>query len=183
MAVVFIRSLDGSTVISMDAVTSATYTRSATVSTSTMFNGSKRSDNVHSNLPIVTFTGVVTSTKIRDSYPSPALFRAFLDELIDSYEVMSFYGTEDASIPDLDNCYITSFDVTRDVEHSNGLVANVTLQQLDISNAVQATTITAPATEEVADNPDKASDGTKTEIKPVIPSTIGFDASGQTNPT
>ncbi|MCP3683342.1 MAG: hypothetical protein GY861_11695 [bacterium] len=166
MAVVFLRSLDGSTVISMDAVTSASYTRTVDVTTSTVFDGSKRSDHVHPNLPSVSFSGVVTTSKVRNTYPSPSDFRRLVDELIDSFELMTFYGTDDGAIPDIDNCYITSFSVERDTTYSDSLLANVTLQQLDISTALTATTITTPRSDtndQLADNPSKSSDGTKTE--------------------
>lgn len=166
MGAVFIRSLDGNTVISLDAISSVTYARTAEVTTSTMFNGSKLSDNVHANLPTVSFQGVVTSFKMRDTYPSPTEFRRLMDELLDSYELMTFYGTDDGAIPDLNNCYIIAFNVTRDVDRSNALLADVTIQQLDISTSISATTITKPAEAtdgQMADNPSKSKDGTTTE--------------------
>lgn len=172
---VYIRSLDGSTIIGMDAVEVVSYERSANVTTSTIFNGARRSDHVHSNLPVISFNGVVTTTKVRNTYPSPRDFRKALDTLIDSYELLSFFGTRDGAIPDLNRCYLTSFNVTRDTDHGDSLLASVTLQQLDINDSLQATTLTVPAqsTEgQLAGNPNNASEGTKTENTQEVRSTI-----------
>lgn len=194
MAVCFLTSTDGSTIVGLDSTTSVTYTRTVSVTKNTMFSGVKISDHAHPDLPIINFSGVVTSSKIRNTYPSPQEFRSLVDELIDSQEVMEFFGTDDGSIPDLDSCYITSFDVTRDATYSNSLLCNISLMQLDISNAVTATTITAPAVStdgQLADNPDSASDGSKTDNTPEVRQTVARQlgvslsdlASGNIQPT
>jgi hypothetical protein len=178
MSVVHLLDVTGSTVIGLDATSSASYSRTVEVSTSTMFDGSKRSDNVHPNLPSVTFQGIVTSVKVRDTYPDPTAFRKALDELVDSYELMTLYGTDDKAIPDLDNCYITSFNVTRDAEHSDALIADVSVQQLDITSAVTASTVTVPKNDQNVDNPSTSQDGVTTENTSTIETTIGRGAIG-----
>lgn len=170
MSVVFLRSIDGSTLIGLDATESVSYSRTVQVSTSTMFDGSKRSDNVHPNLPRISFQGVISAFKIRNTYPSPKEFRKNLDKLVDSYEVLNFFGTEDDAIPDLSNCYITNYHLERDAGHSNSLIVTITLQQLDITSAVTATKVTKPKTEEVAKNPTKSKNGTTTEKKQPVSS-------------
>jgi hypothetical protein len=171
MSAVFLRSLDGSQIIGLDATSAVQYSRKVNVSTSTMFNGSKLSDNVHPDLPVIQIEGVISSFKMRDTYPQPAEFRRLLDELVDSYEVLNFFGTDDGAIPDINNCYITDFNLTRDVEHSNSLAVSISIQQLDFSNSISATTITKPAEStdgQMADNPTKAKEGTTTNNTPQV---------------
>jgi hypothetical protein len=172
---VFIKNTDGSTVIGMDAVEVVTYSRSVNVSTTTMFNGSKISDHARSDLPVITFNGIVTNTKVDQKFLKPNEFRKALDTLVDSGQLMSFYGTRDGAIPNLKRCYITSFEVSRGVTEEDSLLATITLRQLDINNSLQKTTLYAPsqATDgQMASNPDSSKSGSKTENTKEIRKTV-----------
>lgn len=172
---VFIKNSDGSTIIGMDAVEMVSYTRSVNVSTSTMFNGVSISDHARSTLPVITFNGVVTNTKLDQKFLKPSDFRKAVDSLIDSGELMSFFGTRDGAIPNLKRCYITSFEVARGVSEADSLLATISLQQLDISNALQTTTFTAPALVtdgQMAGNPDSSKSGSKTENTKEVRKTV-----------
>jgi hypothetical protein len=159
----------------MDAVEMVSYNRSVNVSTSTMFNGVSISDHARSTLPVITFNGVVTNTKLDQKFLKPKDFRKAVDSLIDSGELMSFFGTRDGAIPNLKRCYITSFEVSRGVSEADSLLATISLQQLDISNALQTTTFTAPALAtdgQMAGNPDSSKSGSKTENTKEVRKTI-----------
>jgi len=172
---VFIKNTDGSTVIGMDAVEVVTYSRSVNVSTTTMFNGSKISDHARSDLPVITFNGIVTNTKVDQKFLKPNEFRKALDTLVDSGQLMSFYGTRDGAIPNLKRCYITSFEFSRGVTEEDSLLATITLRQLDINNSLQKTTLYAPsqATDgQMASNPDSSKSGSKTENTKEIRKTV-----------
>lgn len=164
---VFLTGKAGQITITLDAVENVNYSRNVNVSTTTMFNGAKISDHARSELPVVTFNGIVTRTKVDNQYRlSPTEFTKAMDTLVDSGELMSFYGTQDGAIPNLKRCYITNFVVGRDSETSDSIKVTISLQQLDINNALQKTTLYAPsqATDgQMASNPDNSKSGSKTE--------------------
>ncbi len=163
---VFIKNNDGSTVIGMDAVEMVTYSRNVNVSTTTMFKGGNISDHARSELPVITFNGIVTNTKVDQKFLKPNEFRKALDTLVDSGQLMSFYGTRDGAIPNLKRCYITNFEVSRGITEEDSLLATITLRQLDINNSLQKTTLYAPsqATDgQMSSNPDSSKSGSKTE--------------------
>ena len=172
---VFIKNNNGSTVIGMDAVEVVTYSRSVNVATTTMFNGAKISDHARSDLPVITFNGIVTNTKVDQKFLKPNEFRKALDTLVDSGQLMSFYGTRDGAIPNLKRCYLTSFEVSRGITEEDSLLATITLRQLDINNSLQKTTLYAPslATDgQMASNPDSSKSGSKTENTKEIRKTV-----------
>ena len=163
---VFIKNNDGSTVIGMDAVEMVTYSRNVNLSTTTMFNGAKISDHARSELPVITFNGIVTNTKVDQKFLKPKDFRQALDNLVDSGQLMSFYGTRDGSIPNLKRCYITNFEVSRGISEEDSLLATISLRQLDINNSLQKTTLYAPSQNtdgQMTSNPDSSKSGSKTE--------------------
>lgn len=151
MSVCSIKSLDGKTLLVLDATEDIEYSRQVAITKNTVFSGSQISDNVNPELPVITFSGVVSYFKVRDTTPSPTKYRKEIDKLIDGKELMSFTGTADNSIPSLKNCYIQNFSVSRDSTVSNGLYVTITLMQLDISTAVSATHISAPSTAKKSD--------------------------------
>lgn len=172
---VFIKNSDGSTVIGMDAVEMVTYSRNVNVSTTTIFNGAKISDHARSDLPVITFNGIVTNTKIDKKFLKPSEFRKALDSLVDGGELMSFYGTRDGAIPNMKTCYITNFEVSRGITEEDSLLATISLRQLDVNNSLQKTTLYAPsqATEgQMADNPDSSKSGSKTENTKEVRKTV-----------
>ena len=141
MSVCWLNSLDGSTILILDATQTIQYSRTVDVSTNTIFNGSKISDNVCPQLPVVTFTGISTYMKTRKYYPSPTEYRYYIDELIDSQEVFTFNGSDDWAFPSLNNCCITSFTADRKGTSWKDIEVSITIRQLDISTAATATTI------------------------------------------
>lgn len=185
MAVCWLSNSDNSTILILDATESLQYTRSADVSTSTIFSGAQKSDNVTPRLPIVTFSGITTYTKIRDTYPDPKEYRQGVDSLIDSQELMTFHGTSDNVIPSMDNCYITNFTGERSDKTSSGLQVTITIQQLDLSTAATSTTIENVGDAAMADgdngqngNKSSTSTGSTTE-KPMTLSATGISAVGK----
>lgn len=136
--------------IALDATTDVAYTKGGQVSTATIFEGSDVSDNYRPSLPEITLNGVVSATKTRASEQgvrTPKEFREMVDNWINSKYLISLYGTYDGAIPNVNNMVISSYNVTRDGQRSDGLSVSMTLKQLDISNSVQKTSVTIPKSE------------------------------------
>lgn len=169
LGLVYLTSVDGTTVIALDATESVDWVRSVSVSTSTIFNGAKISDHVHPDLPSVSFSGVISFSKIRDDFPTPDKFMVLANELIDSFQPMTFYGTEDGAIPSLAQCYITDLSVNRGMTTANALAVNISLQAIDISTSIEVTRVTQPSVKTNGQLSDEANtgDGTKTEVSDV----------------
>lgn len=147
--VVFLLSKDGETVLILDATTNMTYSRSAQLAKNTLQNGVKVSDHYHPNLPTVTFSGLISDSKIRGrSSPPVAEYRRLIEELIDTATVFTLFGTWDNSIPSLANCVITSFDVTKGTSNLNSLEVVITVEQIDFGMRAtldSLTTVKVPA--------------------------------------
>lgn len=169
LGLVYLTSLDGTTVIALDATESVDWMRSVSVSTSTIFNGAKISDHVHPDLPLVSFSGVISFSKIRDDFPTPDKFMILANELIDSFQPMTFYGTEDGAIQSLAQCYITDLSVNRGMTTSDALAVNISLQAIDISTAIEVTRVTQPSVKTNGQLSDEADtgNGTKTNASGV----------------
>ena len=169
LGLVYLSSVDGTTVIALDATESVDWMRSVSVSKSTIFNGAKVSDNIHPDLPSVSFSGVVSFSKIRDDFPTPDRFMVLANQLIDSYQPMTLYGTTDGAIPDLAQCYITDLSVNRGMTTADALAVNISLQALDITTSISATTITQPSVKTNGQLSDVSDTGTgsKTNINEI----------------
>ena len=166
LGLVYLSSVDGTTVIALDATESVDWMRSVSVSKSTIFNGAKVSDNIHPDLPSVSFSGVVSFSKIRDDFPTPDRFMVLANQLIDSFQPMTLYGTTDGAIPDLAQCYITDLSVNRGMTTADALAVNISLQALDITTSISATTITQPSVKtngQLSDQNDTGT-GSKEEV-------------------
>lgn len=135
--------------IALDVTTSVEYTKSATISTTTIFNGANISDNYRPDKASITFNGVVSATKTRSNEAgvrTPKEFREMVDNWIDNKYLIRMYGTYDGAIPTLSNLGIQNYNVTRDGTRSDGLAVSFSLKQLDISNSVQKSSVTIPKT-------------------------------------
>lgn len=135
--------------IALDVTTSVDYTKSATISTTTIFNGANISDNYRPDKANIIFNGVVSATKTRSNETgirTPKEFREMVDNWIDNKYLIRMYGTYDGAIPTLSNLGIQNYNVTRDGTRSDGLVVSFSLKQLDISNSVQKSSVTIPKT-------------------------------------
>lgn len=130
--VVFLLSKDGSTVLILDATTNMTYSRTAQLAKNTLQTGVKVSDHYHPDMPVVTFSGIISDSKIRENFsPSVSEYRRLIEELITSATVFTLFGTWDGSIPSLDNCAITAFDITKGERNLNSLEVVITVEQID----------------------------------------------------
>lgn len=135
--------------IALDVTTSVDYTKGATISTTTIFNGANISDNYRPDKASVSFNGVVSATKTRSNETgirTPKEFREMVDNWIDNKYLIRMYGTYDGAIPTLSNIGIQNYNVTRDGTRSDGLAVSFSLKQLDISNSVQKSSVTIPKT-------------------------------------
>lgn len=133
--------------LALDATTNVGYSRSASISTTSIFQGNNISDNYRPDLPAISVQGIVTATKTRgneEGIRSPSDLRAMLDNWVDSKYLIHMYGTYDNSIPSLSTLAISSFEVGRDASRSDGLTVTLSLKQLDISTSVQLSSVTIP---------------------------------------
>ena len=164
MAVVFLYDNLG-TLIALDATTQVERNRSASLTKSTVQDGSVIADHYHSDLPVISFSGLITDSKIRDVTPSVGNFADLVDGLIESAQPFTLYGTNDGGIPDMENAMITSFNIVRGAENLNSLEVAITCEQIDISKTAKKDGITLPAksTEGQLDSEKNAGVGTKTE--------------------
>lgn len=158
--------------LALDATTNVGYSRSASISTSTIFQGNNISDNYRPELPVISVQGIVTATKTRgneEGIRSPSDLREMLDNWVNSKYLIKMYGTYDNAIPSLSTLAISSFEVGRGASRSDGLTVTLSLKQLDISTSVQLSSVTIPKsnTNGFADEPSgntpegKTSENTK----------------------
>lgn len=161
LGLVYLMSVDGTTSIALDATESVDWAKTVSVSTSTMFAGTQTADHVTPTLPEVSFSGIVSFSKVRDleTTHNPDKFMVLCNELIDSFQPMTFIGTEDGAIPALPQCYIKNISVNRGLTTSNALTVNISLQSLDITNSISATTITQPSIKTNGQLADKTKTG------------------------
>lgn len=136
MSIVFLRDQDGN-VITYDAVENITISRSASVTKHTVQSGRKLTDHYHSDLPSITFSGIVTSSKIRDIAPTPAAFTVLVNNLIDTAVPFTLFGDPANGIPNFNNCLIISFEIIKGVSNLDSLQAAITIQQIDIGAKAQ----------------------------------------------
>lgn len=170
--VVFLLSKDGETLLVLDATEEISYSRSASLSENTLQSGVKVSDHYHPDLPTVTFSGLISDSKIRDTSPSVKDYRRLIEELIDSATPFTLYGTWDGSIPSLDNCVILNFDAVKGSGNLNSLQVVITVKQIDFGmraelDSITAVTIPAKSTEGQLAKDGDVKTGTKTGIDPV----------------
>jgi hypothetical protein len=169
MAVVYLYSLDG-TLIALDATTDVSRTRSGSVTKNTVQDGSVIADHYHSDLPTISFSGLLTNSKLPDrSNPTPTIenFCSLVDELMDSGQTFTLYGTSDRAIPDLLRCVILNYSVSRSVSNFNSLEVEFQLSSIDIGDRARLDTITktpSVATQGQLDSKTSTGTGTKTEI-------------------
>lgn len=165
MAVVFLYAKDGTTLIALDATTSIERTRSAQMTKSTVQSGATISDHYHSDLPSVSFSGLITESKIRNTTPTVDTFVSLVDALIDAKTPFTLYGTDDGAIPSMDDTLITNCTVVRGIRNLNSLEVSFRCEQLDISKTAKTEAITLPAktTNGQLASETKAGVGTKTE--------------------
>ena len=142
--VVFLLSKDGSTTLILDATVNMTYNRSASLAKNTLQTGVKVADHYHPDMPRVTFSGVITDSKIREnSSPSVADYVRSIEEIIDTATVFTLFGTWDGSIPSLDNCVIMSFDITKGASNLNSLEVVLTVEQINFGMRATLDSLTA----------------------------------------
>lgn len=155
--------------IVIDGVFSNSKQRSATLSTTTVFNGSKISDHYKADLPQFTATGRVCATKTRQrvSLKSPQEFTRLLDYYMDQATRFTYIDESfDQVFGLLPNIMILSYNLDRSVNTSDSLDVTLQLGQIDISTAVKRTTVTRPRQDSAALTSDKASkakNGSSTE--------------------
>lgn len=166
MAVVFLIT-DNGTLIALDATTQVSRNKSGSVTSNTVQSGSNISDHYHTTLPIISFGGILTESKIRDITPSIENIVGLVDDLMESKQTFTLYGTTDGAIPDLDRCVILDFMVNRDTSTANSLNINLSLQQVDISNSAKLNKETLPAksTEGQLAEKKNGGQGTKTAVE------------------
>lgn len=125
--------------ITFDAVESVTISRNASVTQNTVQSGRSLTDHYHSDLPSITFTGIVTSSKIRtvNAAPSPAAFTVLVNDLIDTAEPFTLYGDPPNGIPNLPNCLIVAFEVIKGASNLDSINSAITVQQIDIGEEAQ----------------------------------------------
>lgn len=170
--VVFLLSKDGSTTLILDATVNMTYNRSASLAKNTLQTGVKVADHYHPDMPRVTFSGVITDSKIREnSSPSVVDYVSLIEDIINTATVFTLFGTGDGSIPSLDNCVIMSFDITKGTSNLNSLEVVITVEQINFGmratlDSLTATKVPAKTTEgQLAPNSETKT-GTGTIFQP-----------------
>lgn len=151
-------------VIAFDATTSTNYSVNDSLSKNSVMSGAQVSDNTQIGNPQVTFTGLVSYSKIRDFAPTPKELLDRVEELRLSRTRFTLYG--DTKIPTLQDCVFTSFTL-EDSTYSDGVMATLTVEQVNVTNAARVTSIKEPTPSsgtngQLASETDKG-EGTKTK--------------------
>lgn len=149
--------------IALDATSDVNYSRTASVSTATIFQGANISDNYRPDLATISLQGVVTATKTRTNESgllSPSAFRALLNTWMDNKYLIKLYGTYDNAIPNMANLVISDFNLNRSGIRSDGLSVSLTLKQIDISTSVKKSSITLVPKDNTQGLTTKPSDNT-----------------------
>lgn len=138
MSVVFLKDKKDN-LITFDAVENVTISRNASVTKNTVQSGRSLTDHYHSDLSSITFTGIVTASKIRsvNAAPTPAAFTILVNDLIDTAEPFTLYGDPDNGIPNFSTCLIVAFEVIKGVSNLDSVNSAITVQQIDIGEEAQ----------------------------------------------
>lgn len=129
-------------------------------------DGSQVSDGYIIGNPQVTFSGIVSYSKIRNNAPTPQEFQIYINELIQSYTRFTFYGN--ALIPSLSNCVITNINVVH-TNYSDAIEAVISLEQVFVNKPAIKTEIYSPIAPSVTTEGELAAkedtgDGNKTQV-------------------
>lgn len=184
---VFLLSKDGNTALILDATEEMTYARNASLSNNMLQNGVNVADHYHSSLPSVTFSGIISSSKMVEGVsPTPTNYRILIEELIDTSTVFTLYGTDDESIPTLEDCVITDFQLVKDVTNLDSLQVVLNVQQIDFGMRATLDTLTVvkvPSKDIVggADGKKETKAGTSTLITEVDGYTLTQAAAEELN--
>lgn len=166
MADIFLKSLDGQYIISLDAVTSTDKSRQNSVTQSSVMSGAKASDGYTIGNYTVNLSGLITYNKIGTldgtDTPDPLEFQKQLEELENNFTRFTLYGN--SLISRLDNCVISGSTVTVD-RYSDTINVSLSITQVFVSQQATETIIINPtksSEQEVSSKEDKG-DGSKSE--------------------
>lgn len=166
MLVYLTRVNNPSNIIALDAVETVGVSRSGSPARQTLQNGVNVADHYTPSLPSVTFSGLVSNSKLPAiNTPTVANFVKWVNELMDSQTVFTLYGSEEDGIPTLNNCVIIDFNYDKGVENLNSLRVNFTIEQLDfglLGKKGAITAIPAASTQGQLGNSSTGSSGSKT---------------------
>jgi len=164
MSSVYILNKNGTGIIAFDATTKTDYTRRNNLTKSSVMSGAQVSDGYTIGAKVISFSGVVSYSKIRNETPTPEMLQVYIDEVINSQTRFTFNGNK--LIPSLDDCVIIASDVNHD-RFSDAVTTSITVEQVFVTKtAVTTTLILAPSSTtngELADKKENGS-GAKTEV-------------------
>lgn len=168
MASIYMLSLDGERYLGLDATTEIRVTRSGEATTNTIQDGSDISDNYHSGLPKISFSGIISNAKLRDTTPTVSEYVDFVNELMDSRVYFTLYSTvshiNQKAIPTFSKCVISNFAYVRGGGKDESLEISLAIQQLDISKKAKQGRIPAKKDEGLTVPTEDKGTGGKTEV-------------------
>ena len=141
MAVVYIIDATGDNIIAFDATEEASYSRQNSVTKSSIQSGAKVADGMTLGNKMVTFSGVVSYSKIRDFAPNPRDLEELVGDMIDNYTRFTLQGNH--IIPTLEDCVITNFSMVHS-KWENAATAVISVEQVNVSNQAMKTSIVLP---------------------------------------
>ena len=146
MSFCYFIGLDGNTLIQLDSVESLTWSRKAEIAKYTVLSGKTKSDHAHPSCRYVNFNGMISQTKVNNTLLPPEKYMSEINKLIDSQKPFNFFiGSNYPQLEDIETVFISDIQVVRNGTVENGLLVNISLEELDINDLVSKTTINAPA--------------------------------------
>lgn len=142
----------------LDAVFNISSDVSCDVVQTPVESGAFISEHYRRNPRTVSFTGIISDTKVNKEDPlSVQEYVSGINSIIDSKEYFTLY-TDAVNIPNLEKCLIQSFGLTRDQSTGIGLSVSITVQEVLIIDRAKPTTLNVKRTDSGAnakDNKDK----------------------------
>lgn len=125
----------------LDAVFNISSDVSCDVVQTPVESGAFIAEHYRRNPRTVSFTGIISDTKINKEDPlSVQQYVSGINNIIDDKEYFTLY-TDAVNIPNLEKCLIQSFSLSRDQSTGIGLSVNITVQEVLIIDRAKPTTL------------------------------------------
>lgn len=173
MSVVYLRSNNGS-LLALDVTTNVSKSRSSSITSSSVQSGASVADGYTLSNPTLTFSGVCTATKIRETKGDSYFLHPYdldleINSMMESQEKFILYGSD--LIPNLEDVVITNYSTTQS-QYEDTVDVNITVEQVFVSEAARLSDFTksiqvAPSSKSngAYENEVNSGDGKKTEIE------------------
>lgn len=153
----------------LDAVTNVSYTCTGEATQSPVESGKTITDNYRVLPRTASFSGIIADTKVKKNDPISVVdYTIAVETAMALKEPFTFY-CDDLLMPNIINCLITSFSISRDQSIGIGVAVDISIQEVLIVDRAKPTTI----------NAKKGSSGTNAKNKTDKPSDSKGD--GQTS--